>query len=350
MVRCVAFAVPGDLATPTGGFVYDCRIIRELERLGWQVDVLDLGSGFPFPSAEQRRSATAQLMAVSPGCPILVDGLAYGVLADTATQVSLEHPLIAVVHHPLALESGLSTAMANELRASERAALAVSRRVVVTSRLTARVLAADYNVAMERITVAIPGNDPVAAANGSDDGLVRLLSVGAVVPRKGFDVLIAALATLTELPWQLTIAGDRTRDPRAAAQLDIDIARNGLSTRVTVLGTVTRVRLAELYAAADLFALPSRFEGYGMAISEAIGHGLPAIGTTNAAIQETIPPGTCVVVAPDDPAALAAALRRLIESKDERRQMAAAARAAAQAFPSWEDSAKLVARAIEAVL
>ena len=127
----------------------------------------------------------------------------------------LEHPLIAVVHHPLALELGLSMAMANELRASERAALAVSRRVVVTSRPTARVLAADYNVAMERITVAIPGNDPVAAANGSDDGIVRLLSVGAVVPRKGFDVLIAALAMLTELPWQLTIAGDRTRDPRS---------------------------------------------------------------------------------------------------------------------------------------
>jgi hypothetical protein len=350
VVRSVAFAVPGDLATPTGGFVYDCRIIRELERLGWQVDVLDLGNGFPFPSAEQRRSAAAQLMAVPPGCPILIDGLAYGVLADTATQVSLEHPLIAVVHHPLALESGLSTAMADELRTSERAALAVSRRVVVTSRPTARVLAADYNVAMERITVAIPGNDPVAAANGSDDGVVRLLSVGAVVPRKGFDVLIAALAMLAELPWQLTIAGDRTRDPRAAAQLDIDIARNRLSTRVTVLGTVTKERLSELYATADLFALPSRFEGYGMAFSEAIGHGLPVIGTATAAIQETIPPGTCVIVAPDDPSALAAALQRLIESKDERRRMAVAARTAAQAFPSWEDSAKLVARAIEAVL
>ena len=350
MVRSVAFAVPGDLATPTGGFVYDCRIIRELERLGWQVDVVDLGNGFPFPSAEQRQSAAAQLMAVPPGRPILVDGLAYGVLADVATQVSLEHPLIAVVHHPLALESGLSTAMANELRASERAALAVSQRVVVTSRPTAQVLVADYGVTMERITVAIPGNDPVAAASGSGDGVVRILSVGAVVPRKGFDVLITALAMLTELPWQLTIAGDRTRDPGAAAQLDTDIKRNGLSARVNVLGAVSRDRLGELYAGADVFALPSRFEGYGMAFSEAISHGLPVIATTTAAIHDSIPPGTCLVVAPDDPAELAGALRRLIESESERRRIAAATRAAAQSLPSWEDSAKLVARAIEVVL
>src|SRR5262249_2938541 len=202
-----------------------------------------------------------------------------------------------------------------------------------------------YNVAMQRITVAIPGNDPVAAARGSDDGIVRILSVGAIVPRKGFDVLIAALATLVGLPWQLTIAGDRTRDPGAAAQLDIDIVRNGISARVAVLGTVSQDRLSELYATADVFALPSRFEGYGMAYSEAIAHGLPVIATTTAAIEETIPDRTCLVVAPDDPAELAGALRRLIESEDERRRMAVAARAAAQAFPSWGDSAKLVARA-----
>ena len=134
--------------------------------------------------------------------------------------------------------------------------------------------------------IIVPAREPIRApaAHGSNDGIVRLLAVGAVVPRKGFDVLVAALATLLDLPWRLTIAGDRGRDAEAAAQLDADIARFKLGDRIAVLGAVSPERLAELYAGADLFALASRFEGYGMAFSEAIAHGLPVVGTTAGAI------------------------------------------------------------------
>lgn len=348
MVGSVTFAVPGDLATLTGGYAYDRRMIAELECLGWNVDLVDLGDGFPRPSSEQRKAALARLLAVPAGRTIVIDGLAFGVLPDAASQLCPHYPLIALVHHPLALESGLSAAQADDLRASERAALAAARRVVVTSAATARLLAADYGVPADRIVVACPGNDAAPAAHGSHDGIVRLLAIGAVVPRKGFDVLIAALATLPDLPWHLTIAGDRRRDPNAAAQLDADIVRCKLSGLVAVLGAVSRERIAELYAGADLFTLASRFEGYGMVFSEAIAHGLPVIGTTAGAIPETVPAGAGVLVAPDDAAALAMALRRAIENPDERRRMAASARAAAQALPSWRDSAKLFARALEA--
>ena len=174
----------------------------------------------------------------------------------------------------------------------------------------------------DRIAVARPGTDPVAPAQGSRDGVVRLLSVGAVVPRKGFDVLIAALATLADLPWHLTIAGDRGRDPKTAAQLVADIAHFNLGDRVALLGAVPHERLEELYAAADLFVLASRFEGYGMAYAEAIAHGLPVIGTTAGAIPDTVPADAGVLVAPDDAVALARALRRLIENADERRRLA----------------------------
>src|SRR5665647_2196796 len=191
------------------------------------------------------------------------------------------------------------------------------RRVVVTSATTARLLAADYGVPADHIVVACPGSDSAPAAHGSNDGIVRLLAIGAMVPRKGFDVLIAALATLADLPWHLTIAGDRRRDPDAAAQLDADIVRCKLSHRVAVLGAVSRERIAELYAGADLFTLASRFEGYGMAFSEAIAHGLPVIGTTAGAIPETVPAGAGVLVAPDD----AASLVRIFDCSAQRHRM-----------------------------
>jgi glycosyltransferase involved in cell wall biosynthesis len=288
-------------------------------------------------------------MAIPAGCPVVVDGLALGVLPELASQLGVNHPLIALVHHPLALESGLSPAEVGELRVSEHTALAAARRVVVTSATTARLLVADYGVPADRIVVARPGNDPAPAAHGSKEGVVRLLAIGAVVPRKGFDVLIAALATLTDLSWHLTIAGDRGRDPQAATRLDADIAHWNLGGRITVLGAVPPARLGELYAGADLFTLASRFEGYGMAFTEAIAYGLPVIGTTAGAIPETVPAGAGVLVAPDDPVALAAALRRLIADRGERRRMAASARQAAQKLPSWETCAKLFARALEAV-
>jgi glycosyltransferase involved in cell wall biosynthesis len=350
VVRELAFAVPGDLATPTGGYVYDRRIVGELRKLDWHVDVVDLGDAFPFPSAEQRETAAARLLAIPSGRAVVVDGLAYGVLPEAAEKLRREHPVIALVHHPLALETGLSTTQAAAFRSSERAALACAHRVIATSEATARLLVAEFRVAADRISVVVPGVDQVAAVERSHDEVVRLLAVGAVVPRKGFDVLVAALAILSDLPWHLTIAGDRTRDPACAAQLDADIARFGLADRVAVLGAVPDSKIAELYANADLFVLASRFEGYGMAFAEALAHGLPVIGTRAGAIPDTVPQGAGVLVPLDDSHALATGLRCLIENSDERRRMAACARGAWVAQPSWAESAKLFAHAIEAAL
>jgi glycosyltransferase involved in cell wall biosynthesis len=347
VVKRVVFAVPGDLAIPTGGYAYDRRMIAELGDLGWRIDLLDLGEGFPWPSQATRETARTQLLAMPAGRTIIVDGLALGVLPEAVSELAGRNPLLALVHHPLALEAGVSNEQADALRASERAALAAVQGVIVTSAATARLVATDYGVAAERITVARPGSDPAPLAPGSQDGIVRLLSVGAIVPRKGFDVLIAALATLTDLSWQLTIAGDRTRDRNAAAQLDADIARHALETHIAVLGAVLPQRLAALYAEADVFVLASHFEGYGMAYAEAVAHGLPVIGTSGGAIPETVPADAGLLVAPGDIPGLAHALRRVIDDVALRRRLAGAARAAAAQLPTWRQSAEIFGRALE---
>jgi glycosyltransferase involved in cell wall biosynthesis len=322
-------------------------MIAELGGLGWEVDLLNLGEGFPWPDEATRSFARTQLLALPAGRTIIVDCLALGVLPQTAAELAGRNPLLALVHHPLALEHGLLPEQAETLRASERAALAAVRGVAVTSAATARLVTADYGVPAERITIARPGSDPAPQAQGSNDGVVRLLSVGAIVPRKGFDVLMAALATLPELSWRLTIAGDRTRDRNAAARLDADIVRHGLENRVTVLGAVSPQRLAALYAEADAFVLASRFEGYGMAYAEAVAHGLPVIGSHGSAIADTVPPAAGLLVAPGDIPALAAALRCVIGDAGLRRRLAGAARAAAPQLPTWRQSVKIFARALE---
>jgi glycosyltransferase involved in cell wall biosynthesis len=348
VVKRVTVAVPGDLATRTGGYAYDRRIVAELRQAGWQVDVLELGDGFPMPDAATMRAAEAKLAAAPAGSPLVIDGLAFGVLPDAAAALRGRLRVVALVHHPLALETGLSATQSAALRESERAALACADAVIATSAATARMLVTDYAVAGERIAVAPPGTDRSAAmATGRADGVVRLLSVGAVVPRKGFDILIAALATLTDLPWRLVIAGDITRDAATVARLDADIAARGLGGRIEVLGAVDDERLDALYAAADVFVLASRFEGYGMAYAEAIARGLPVIGTTGGAIPDTVPAEAGVLVPPDDAAALARALRRVVGSAEDRRQLAAGAKRASAALPTWRSSAQMFAAALE---
>jgi glycosyltransferase involved in cell wall biosynthesis len=343
----LAFGVPGDLATPTGGYGYDRRIIRELRHLGWQVDVVDVGGGFPFPSVAQRATALAVLSALPAGCPTVLDGLAFGALPEAGALQS-RTPLIALVHQPLALDPGLDSPQADALRETERAALAAAAHVVVTSEATARIVIADYDVPSQRISVVRPGSDPVPQAPGSGDGIVRLLSVGSVVPVKGYDLLAAALARLDDMPWRLTIAGDRTRNLAAAARLDADISAHGLRDKVAVLGAVPSERIIDLYLAADVFVLASRFEGYGMALAEAVAHGLPVVSTRAGAIPDTVPAGTGLLVPPDDVAALAQALRRLISDRAERQRLAMNARQAAAQLPTWQDAARLFAGAIEA--
>jgi glycosyltransferase involved in cell wall biosynthesis len=344
----LAFAVPGDLATPTGGYGYDRRIIEELRRLGWQVDVANIGDGFPFPSIAQRATALAILSAVPAGCPMVLDGLAFGALPEAGALRS-RTPLIALVHQPLALDPGLDTTQSEVFRESERASLAAAAHVVVTSEATARIVIADYDVPPQCVSVVRPGNDPVPPAPGSNDAVVRLLSIGSVVPGKGYDLLIAALVTLADMPWRLTIAGDRTRNPAAAAQLDADIEAYGLGDRVAVLGAVLPERIDELYLASDIFVLASRFEGYGMALAEAIAHGLPVVSTTAGAIPDTVPAGAGLLVPPDNSSALAQALRLLIGDPSERQRLATNARAAAAQLPTWQDSARLFAGAIETI-
>jgi glycosyltransferase involved in cell wall biosynthesis len=348
-VSSFVLAVPGDLATPTGGYAYDRRMITELAGLGWRVEVADIGNDFPRPSARTLDATRSRLSAVAKGIPIVIDGLAFGAIPELAADLHPDHPLIALVHHPLALESGLSAADAERFLQRERAALAYSDNVIVTSPATARLLSADYGVDSADITVAVPGSEPRVPAPGSHDGTLALLAVGSVVRRKGYDVLVAALAGLRDLSWRLTIAGDLGRDPATAYELDSDIRRRGLGDRIALVGAVQERRLDELYGGADIFVLPSRHEGYGMAFSEAIARGLPVVGTTAGAIPETVPTEAGVLVPPDDSDALAQALRHLIEQPGERRRLAAGARAAAGLLPTWRQSAELFARAIEAV-
>lgn len=345
----LVLAVPGSLDTPTGGYVYDRRMLAELRALGLDVAVVDLGEGFPRPRAAVRDRAGELLAGLAPGVPVIVDGLALGVLPAAARACAARGPLIALVHHPLALETGIADEERAVLVASETAALSFATAVVVTSGPTSATLQAEFAVPAPKITVVEPGTDPARFAEGSGDVVVSLLAVGAVTPRKGYETLVAALAMLDDIPWRLTIVGALDRAPDTVAAVRRRIAAEELGRRIVLAGPVEADVLDALYDMADVFVLASEYEGYGMAYAEAIARGLPVVGTTGGAIPATVPADAGLLVAPGDAGALAHALQAVLTEPDLRARMAVAARAGADRLARWGEGAGKIAALVRSL-
>ncbi|MFC6792258.1 glycosyltransferase family 4 protein [Methylobacterium komagatae] len=343
------FCVPGDLDTPTGGYAYARHLHARLPEAGVIVSPVTLSAAFPHPGVADLADTATRLASAPEGTVLLIDGLAYGALPTPVIAAAGRRPIVALVHHPLGLEAGLSRDEANRLIGTERAALALAARVVTTSRFTRDLLAAEFAVPANRITVAEPGTEPARRARGGNGHPVRLLAVGALTPRKGFDILVAALERLPDLPWDLTIAGALDRAPDHVAALRRVIAEAGLDARITLAGAVSATRLDALYDGADLVVSPSLFEGYGMALAEALARGLPVVSTTGGAAADTVPDAAGLKVPPGDGSALAEALHVLINGSTRRAKAGQAAWEAGQRLPRWSDTARCVARVLRQV-
>ncbi len=341
--------VPGDLDTPTGGFAYDRRLYESLCAMGWAATVLRIDGAWPWPDGTTRAEAQQRIAALPDGCCVVADGLAFGVLGETVAEHADRLCWVALVHHPLHLETGLSAGQAQDLRDAEAAALANAQRVIVTSPATVADVTA-LGVPHERVTVVVPGTDPVAtpalARSSGCDG-VQLLCVATLTPRKNHVLLLRVLATLTDLPWALHCAGSPTRDAALAQRLHASTANGPLAGRVHWHGEMPHHALQARYAAADVFVLPSRHEGYGMVVNEALVHGLPVVASRAGALAQTVPAQAGLLVPPDDEVAWREALSAVITDTALRARLADGARGAARQLPSWADQAARFAAAIE---
>lgn len=334
------FVVPADVDDvdfASGGNVYDRRV-SEVARL----TPVPVAGRWPDPDTASRVALDRALAEVPDGTVTLVDGLVACGVPAVVVPHTRRLRLVVLVHLPLGDETGLPNDRAAELDALERETLRAAFAVVVTSRWARRRLVGLHRLDPERVHVVEPGTDPAPPAAGSARAGGRLLCVAAVVPRKGQDVLVEALAGVADLSWTCTCVGSVRRDPDFVDRVRDRVDQHGLAGRVRLAGALPALpdtELDGLFHESDLLVLPSRQETYGMVVTEALVRGIPVLTTTADALPETVGqtssgavPG--LLVAPDDVPALTAALRRWLTEPMLRERLREAARK--RELDGWE--------------
>ncbi len=339
----LVFVVPRDLSRPTGGNRYDQALAAALTGLGADVELRPTPGRWPVATPADRAQLARRLAAASP---VLVDGLvACGAPDEVAGAVACGGRVHVLVHMPLALDAGLDPGLAASLNTLEGKALRSASGVVATSAWTAADLRARHGQAA--VTVAAPGAHPARVAGGSTPPLLRHLA--AISPVKDQLTVVEALAQLCGEPWTARLTGAVDVDPAYTARVQATIATYGLTGRVCVTGPLSGDALERAWDATDVLLLPSVAETWGMAVTEALAHGVPAVVGRGTGAQEALgrtPDGDLpgAVVDPGSPRALAAAIRDLIgPGRDQARRAACARR---QALPGWRETAEVVREAL----
>lgn len=345
------FVVPGDPDQNTGGYRYVRKLVEALNQAGTNALVTGLQGRFPKPDAVAIHAMDNMLSQLADGSRVILDGLAMSAMPDVLENHAQRLHLTALVHHPLADETGLSQSSQDWFFEREKQALKIVRDVFTTSAYTASRLA-DYGVAAARIQTAEPGvESPVGSLLQADTdasfalnqkpGGPHILCVAHLSPRKAQHDLVEALAGLGELPWLCTLAGSCERDPAYADAVRQQIDESGLSDRVHLAGEVDGEKLANLYRNADFFVLPSLYEGYGMVIDEALAAGLPVISSDGGALKHTGARLGVVLYSAGDVDALRASLRTWLGDSEALQHARADAELESGDVRSWADTANL---------
>ena len=327
------FVVPDAIDDPdrvSGGNLYDQRVREGLRSSGWDVRMVLIprGSG----------SLAALTMSRLPdGALTLIDGLIAVRESDALMQHSSRLRIVVLAHMVASLPG-------------EREALRAARRIIATSGWTRSELISLGFAEPHDVVVAYPGTDPAATTVASRSG-GRLLCVGVVAPHKGQDLLIRALARLTDVDgWTCELVGSLDQAPAFVDELMQTIQRTNLATRATFTGILTGRSLESAYGRADLVVVPSRNESFSMVVSEALARGIPVLAARVGGIPEAMSSTAAgILVPPDDPWALEVVLRQWWASSERRTELKRAAVEADETVRPWSATVAVIASILHEV-
>jgi glycosyltransferase involved in cell wall biosynthesis len=368
----VLFIIYESIEQFTGGYLYDRKVISYLREKGDIIDILELKKPpyFLAPFSIFSRKFLRILSGYSPHDCVVIDELVCPSLFLPLTfRRSSDTRIVTLVHH-LRSNEQIGTVSRHIARLFEKILLNHSDSIIVNSRTTRSTV--EKLLHRERpISVCPPGKDTLQnrrepgdldrAENATNyaQATVRILMVGSVIPRKGHRALIEALNYFKDLNWTLHIAGNNRILPAYTRKLQKLISTFSMSGRVHLSGVLNNDELLSLYRSSDLFVFPSEYEGFGIALAEALHFQLPYVAFSKSGAlgeivgKEEIPTEESIgrrrggfLIDPENRADFRSALRMLIEDSHLRKKLSREASVLAKTLPSWRDTGNLFYKAL----
>lgn len=341
------FIFPGDPETLTGGYTYGRRIVESCRASGTDVTVVALPDGFPEPDEAVISQSRRVVAGIPDGTLVVFDGLAFGALPELVAEHRKRLRFVALVHHPLADETGLSQDVQKRHFERERTSLSHARCVIVSSPFT-RTRLQDFGVDPDACFVVEPGIDDAPFNDVSPSPAhPRLLYVASLTERKGHLELFRALQSLERDDWSLDLVGPGHLAPEYGARV-LEAAKP-FGEKVRFHGALPEAALADLYRSTDLYVSAAKYEGYGMALATAVVHGLPVIAVNGGAVASTPAGKAARLVSVDDIPGLAQALQQAMDDPSERIRLAQQSRAARKLLGGWMEAGQDFLTALRSV-
>ncbi len=348
----LGWVIYGSLETLTGGYLYDRIVVEGLRQLGHEVEVIGLPSGSYLRRLGLGFSGRLSHRLSAKNFDIIIeDELCHPSLFLINKRLHRHGgPLqIALVHHLLSDEP--RGHWQNRLLAFiERRFLCSVDGFIHNSQTTRQTVSSQIDHMLPQV-VAYPAGDRFGSPLSADfiskrahrSGPLELLFLGSVIPRKGLLPLLEALSGIESVPWRLSVVGGLDFDHDYTARSKKFVQQFGLSDSVRFLGPLRDKQLVETFTTNHLFCMPYAYEGFGIAILEAMAFGLPAIGSQDGAAGETIRHGiNGFLVAPGDLAGLRSILLDLHQDRQRLLRLSLSATASYAESPTWQDCTRII--------
>ena len=344
----VGLIVYGDLGLVSGGNLYDQMLVEHLRGRGHSVDIVSLAHGSYARHLLQNYSPGLRRFLSRAGYDVLIsDELVHPSLVRLNGRLrrTVSYRLVSIVHHLRSSED--HPPRHNDFyRRVEKRYLESIDAFVFNSHTTRESVEALLQKKTRNV-VATPGGDRLAVGLSRDEiqqrageeGPLRLLFVGNLIPRKRLHVLLDVLGEIRDAPWRLDIVGSLDMDRGYVGSVRAQVERLALGSKVTLHGTLDGERLAESYREAQMLVVPSSYEGFGIVYLEAMAFGLAVIaGAAGAADEIVLHESTGFLVPPDDRLSLRLHLERVIGDRALLAQLSVRAFETFRDHATWEQS------------
>lgn len=343
----LALLLYGSLNTLSGGYLYDRELVKHLRASSDEVEIISLPwRNYAWHLTDNFSSALRARLRAGQWDVLLQDELNHPSLFLLNRQLRGRYPILSIVHHLRSSEQrpGWQNAF---YRWIEQRYLASVDGFIFNSHTTRATVERLVGRGRPAVMAHPAGNQFNAALTEADvraralqSGPLRLLFVGNLIPRKNLLTLLRAVAQLPKESWRLTIVGNLIMDAAYTRTLRQYLQHANLNENVTLRGALSEAELAAELARAQVLAVPSEYEGFGIVYLEGMGFGLPAIASTAGAAREIITPGESgFLVAPTDTDGLAQHLRALAVDREQLARLSVAALKRFRAHPTWAQSA-----------